>query len=290
MFGVSNSVYLLGIGAGLLSAILFGAGDYFVGDVASKTSVFASTAIAYIFEFLLMGSLLVSQNDFGTTTENGKTLLIAILGNIGFLAFVFGLAKGKVSIVAPLAALLQLVVPLILSIFVDSKTLSLLTWCGILISVVAIIFITITKEDDLSKKKSTLISIFAGTASGLFFSLWLTGITRVQTPIIMRVFLLSVPATIAAIIYLSIKRQTIKPVLKQIHIIAISSTGYMFGIFLFDFSENRVSLLISTLLIGLVPGVTIVLARIKKNENISRFQYFGFLLALLGVGVIALGS
>ena len=284
-----NNLYLLGIGAGLLAAIFFGAGDYYVGDVASKSSVFASTAVAYIFEFLLMGSLLIFQNDYGTTSENTKTLLIAICGNLGFLAFVFGLAKGKISIVAPLAAVLQLVVPLVLSIFVDDKTLSFLTWLGIAVSVFAIVFISLSK-DDSTPKKSTLLSIFAGTASGLFFSLWLTGLTKVDTPIIMRVFLLSVPATIAAVIYLSVKRKTIAPVLKHIHVIAISSTGYMIGIYLFDFAESRVSLLISTLLIGLVPGVTIVLAHFKKNELISKYQYFGFFLAVLGIATIALGA
>lgn len=290
MFAISNSTYLIGIAAGLLAALLFGSGDFFIGDVASKTTVFASTAIAYIFEFCLMGSLLIFQKDFGTTIENGKTLAIAVCGNLGFLAFVFGLAKGKISIVAPLAAVLQLVVPLILSIFVDNKTLSILTWTGIGISVIAIVFITLTKDEDLNKKKSTLLSIFAGTASGLFFSLWLTGLTKVETPIIMRIFLLSIPATIAAFIYLVFKHKTIKPVLKHFHIIAMSSTGYMCGIWLFDFSENRVSLLISTLLIGLVPGATIVLARIKKNETISKYQYFGFFLAIAGIGAIALGA
>ncbi|MBP9115924.1 MAG: EamA family transporter [Acidimicrobiia bacterium] len=291
MLAVLDSTYVFGIGAGIFAAILFGSGDFYVGHVASKSSVFASTAVAYIFEFCLLGTLLFFQKDYGTIGENNKTLLVAISGNIGFLTFVYGLAKGRISIVAPLAAILQLVFPLIFSIFVDNKTLSRLTWLGIMVSIIAIIFITITKEPEDSKiKNSTKLSIFAGTISGLCFSLWLTGISKVETPIITRIFILSIPACIVGTIYLLVKRDTIKPVLKYVHIIVISSTGYMCGIWFFNFSERRVSLIISALLIGLVPAVTIILAKIKNDEHISKNQYYGFILAIIGIGVIALGS
>ena len=64
----------------------------------------------------------------------------------------------------------------------------------------------------------------------------------------------------------------------------------MCGIWFFNFSERRVSLIISALLIGLVPAVTIILAKIKNDEHISKNQYYGFILAIIGIGVIALGS
>ena len=62
MLAVANSTYIVGLGAGLLAAIFFGGADYFVGVVAEKSSVFASAAIAYIFEFFLVGSLFVFKN------------------------------------------------------------------------------------------------------------------------------------------------------------------------------------------------------------------------------------
>lgn len=287
---ISNT-YLIGIVAGIAAAIVFGSADFYVGDVAEKSSVFASTALAYIFEFFLVGSIAIFQDEFGAASENGKMLAFALAGNIGFISFVYGLAKGKISIVAPLSAVLQLVIPLILSVFIDKDSLSTITWVGIIVSVIAILFISIVKEDDDIKiKKSVLISIFAGVVSGLCLSLSLTGVSRVDSPIFSRIFIASIPATVIGTIYLIIKRNSVKPVLKYKYIIIISSTAYMIGIWLFDYSENRISLLISTLLIGLVPAATIILARIKKNEHITKFQYLGFAIAMIGILFIAIGS
>lgn len=144
MLAAIDSTYLLGIGAGLLAAFLLGSGDFFVGTVAEKSSVFASTAIAYIFEFFLMGTILLFVGDYGTVAENTKTLGVAVAGNLGFLIFITGLAKGKVSVVAPIAGVLQLFLPLILSVFIDHETLSLITWVGIAISLIAIIFVSLS--------------------------------------------------------------------------------------------------------------------------------------------------
>jgi drug/metabolite transporter (DMT)-like permease len=291
MFSSISNTYLIGLGAGILAAIFFGAADFYVGIVAEKSSILASTAIAYILEFSVFGTFLFFQDEYGAAAENGKMLAVALAGNIGFLVFIYGLAKGRTSIVAPIAALLQLVIPLLLTVFIDQETLSMITWIGIIVSVIAVLFISIVKEDNASKiKKSVSISVLSGVIAGLCFSVFLTGISRVDTPISVRIFIAAVPAAILGAVYLASKRETIKPVMKYKNIILISSAGYMLAIWLFDYSENRVSLLISTLLIGLVPATTIILARLKKNEEITRLQYIGFAIALLGIVFLALGS
>lgn len=281
-----NNLYILGIGAGLLSALLLGGGDYFAGDIAGKTNTYISIFMVYIIECLVMGTIVLAQGDFGYGGENFKMFLASISGNLGFIVLIYGLSKGKISVVATISGVMQLVVPLIFSLYVDKDVISTLTWVGIAIALISIFFISFAKHED-EKSKSLSFSIITGIVSGLALSVFVTGIVKIETTVSLRLLITAMPAAVAGAVYFLFKRSDFKNGMKHIVPVVLVAIAYLIGLWALSYSGHHVSLFISTLLISLIPAVTVVLAKFHKNELISRIQYFGF--ALAGIGVITIG-
>ena len=128
----------LAVACGLGSALAWGAGD-FVGGLASRRS---SALIVVLFSQLVGGGLLL-----GLAVALGGNLpparqmvfgaLAGVFGVLGLVGLYEGLAQGRMGLVAPLSAVVTVLVPLLFSLVVEGFP-GWLRMVGFAIAVVAV--------------------------------------------------------------------------------------------------------------------------------------------------------
>ena len=101
----------------IISAALFGAGDFFGGLASRRTGIFSVIAIAHLiglFVILLVAPFMADQfllDDFF------RGALAGILGLIGIALIFHALQRGPMTIVAPITSIASAVIPVTLIFF-----------------------------------------------------------------------------------------------------------------------------------------------------------------------------
>ena len=294
MYLASSSSIFVGVFAALVSMVIFGLGDFGGGELGKKINPFTFLAAIYTIEIPLLFMAMVFTSSYGLLYNNLWLFSIGIIGTIGYGAIIFGLTRGYVSIVMPLAGLVALVVPAVASILIGETT-SYLVWVGIAIAIVAIIFVTrVTEPDHHESKKEHRImarfSIAMGVVAGLATGIYFVGLDQIDSPIIPKLFYLQLFGFIAGIYYLAVNRKSRTNFRKYFFLIAALAVAYQLGQMLFPFASEKTSLAVTNVLVNLYPAVTIAMAKIINKEQTNQIQNIGFVFALVGVVCVSIGA
>lgn len=154
--------------AGLVGALAFGTGDFCGGRAAIQLNGLCVVAIAQVTSAATGLSIFHASS---AALPVGRAQSLAILAGAFHVTAVYflyqGMARGRISVVAPIAAVVGIAVPVVTDmVFVDN--VAFVHLAGILIAVAAILLITDNEPNAEVGDASTLsISIRHGALSGL---------------------------------------------------------------------------------------------------------------------------
>jgi drug/metabolite transporter (DMT)-like permease len=269
----------------LSSAFFWGAGDFSGGLASKRTSAYTVVGLSQFISLLilLIGVFLVAPEPFSTQAAFWGGIA-GICGASGLVALYSGLARGPMGVVAPLTAVIAAVVPVVFSIF-QSGLPPVSDSLGILVALVAVW--TISSGDSLAKLNlnDLVLPLLAGLGFGAFFILIATA--SQETTIWPLVFARSSSVLFILLVGMLLSKVEI-PQRGQIPIIALAGIFDTGGNIFYILATRFGRLDIAAVLSSLYPAATVFLAWIILKERLTMSQWFGVVLVILAVGLIAI--
>lgn len=279
----------------LLTAVVFGTGDFFGGLATKRASVLQVVAGSHLIGLVSVTILAPFVADAFTWMDFGLGMIGGIAGGLGVALLYRGLAQGPMAVVAPTTAITSAVVPSFWGVATGDR-LGWLAWLGVALALVAIGLISTAVDESGARITPRVIveSLLAGAGFGSFFIfLDLTSEETTPWPIVgsrtMTSFVL-----VILLLFLSRSRSetTTKP-----SPINRTTAGLIVATGIFDTAANVLFLLATntglltlvSVLSSLYPAATVVLARVVLAERMSRLQIAGFFAALIATALIAAG-
>ncbi len=272
---------------GLLTAITYGAADFFAAIATRKVRVVVVTALASFtgLLFLLAVSPIIgtkfSEEAFFWGLMGGFSSVIALL------ALYASLALGPISIVSPLGALVSAIVPAVIGVAFMGESFSLLGWLAIALALIAVVLVGFVPSEhvELPKPRAIILAIVAGTGIGLA----ITALARsphdsgIAPIIVMRATATVLLGTIVLIGLLRGQKAAAsnEPLTRKIWFTvagagALDATANIF----FTLASRSGSLTVTGVLTALYPLGTILLARLVLKEHVAGIQKIGIALTL----------
>lgn len=262
---------------GLLSALTWGAAD-FGGGLASKRTnsygvVIGSHTIS-LSAFLLLALLLKEPVPplrdwlFGTAA--------GLAGGIGLMLLYRALAEGKMSIVAPVSALVAAAIPVIVT-GLNQGLPKDLTLLGFLLALSAVWLLSSGDAITQIRIKELGLPLTAGIVFGLFFIL-LHHASRMA--ILWPVVATRIGSIAGLLAYTSLNHLSWIPTRRRWSLLAFIGIIDATGTACYALSARLGRMDIAAVLGSLYPGATVLLAWVFLKERISRIQSLGILLAL----------
>jgi drug/metabolite transporter (DMT)-like permease len=270
---------------GLASAASWGAGDFSGGLAAKRSSVYSVVIISQLVGGICLGGLaLLFSEPFPDSTDLLYGSAAGIAGVIGLVALYRGLAVGHMGVVAPVAAVVSAVVPVIVSLFIEGLP-GLQQIIGFGLAAVAIWLLSGGNGEASVRMQDLGLPVVAGLGFGLFFIL----IDRVSDGSVFWPLVAARVASIALLlIFVLLTRQAVKPNVRQLPIIALAGVFDSGGNAFFALATQLGRLDISAVLSSLYPATTVILAWFILKERLMSRQWGGVVTALIAVVLIAL--
>ena len=269
---------------GLLSALTWGAGDFNGGLAAKRSNPYGVVAVAHIISLVLLlllipiiGEPVPPLRDWLWGGAAGFT------GAIGLLLLYRALAEGRMSIAAPVSALLAVALPVVVGVFIEGNPGA---WAllGFILALTAVWLVS--GGEGMSIRFDELRQPFiAGIAFGSFFIC----LERAsQTSLLWPLVAIRIVSVTSMLGYAVITRQAWIPKRESLIPIILSSVLDTVGNAAYALSARTGRLDIAAVLGSLYPGATVLLAWVFLKENISRVQTFGIFLALGAIVLLTL--
>ncbi|WP_395111251.1 EamA family transporter [Actinomadura sp. SCN-SB] len=295
-------VTLLALGA----ALAYGAADFLGGAVARKSTALKALAwcVPVGLAVVLTSAVLVGGRFTGDSLAWGFGGGVA--GGTGLVTFYRALARGPMSVVAPISALASSVLPVAVGALrgerLDSTVLA-----GVLLCLVAIGLVSMENNDpgahasrDAGQGRwprwldsGPLMAGVSGACFGVFFimlkaagdggGLWPLVAARIGTLLVIGVAMLAV---------LRLRgRDTAPPVRGRLLVgLALLSGTLDAGANVLYFVAAQQGLLsLAAVLTSLYPAITVLLARIAYSERLRAVQRLGLAVAVAGVALVTIG-
>ena len=269
---------------GLASAFSWGIGD-FAGGLASRKvgayrAVMYGEAIGLIFAFIAIPFV---NEPFPDSHTLKWSIAAGIVGTIGLLAFFEAMRLGRISIVAPLSALIGAIIPVLVGSFLEGTPQSGVLF-GFALALIAVVLISREKDEGESKASTHLyLPILAGTAFGLYFVFMNEASENlVIGPLITARF----SGMLSIALYLLFKRESFRIEAGSWQLLTINGLFDVGGNLFYILAAQAGRLDISAVLSSLYPGMTVFLAWLILKEKLQITQWIGILLALIAIILI----
>ncbi len=274
------------IGYGLASAISWGAGD-FSGGLASKRNhvygvVLVSQLVGAIF---LVGAALLLAEPVPSSLDLVYGGVAGIGGTIGLAALYRGLANGRMGIVAPVAAVVTAIWPVMVSILIEGApaTVQLL---GFGLALLAVWLISARNGKSVEIRPGELgLAVLAGTGFGVFLIL----IDRVNAGTILWPLAAARAASISMLLIVVALTSPLQklPSAAGLPVIILAGVFDAVGNVFFALATQTGRLDVAAILASLYPAATIALAWLILKERLLPQQWGGVAAALLAIVLIS---
>jgi drug/metabolite transporter (DMT)-like permease len=270
------------------AALGFGTGDFFGGMAAKRVHGLTVAAISQGVGAVGIGLyLLLVPADEVTLRVVLVGATAGVCGGSGLAAFFEALAKGSMSVVAPLTAVIAAVIPVGAGLALGERP-SALTLLGVALAIPAIALVSREPSHHPApmSRNILLLAVFAGVAFSLFVILiGRTGEGSGVVPLL--------AARCASVPFLSAvglaSRRLARPPAAVLPHMTVSGLLDIASNVLFLEAARRGLLVIASVVMSLYPAMTVVLAGIFLHERLARIQLAGLAVAGLAVTLVALG-
>jgi drug/metabolite transporter (DMT)-like permease len=277
----------MGILLGLLAALCYGVSDFAAGVGGRRAS---SEAVAILSQPIsLIGAIvavLVVRADSPTLPTHAWGASAGIGSGLGTLALYRGLTVGRMSVVAPVSAVLAAALPAIVGI-ATGDSLSPLRLSGLVLALPGIALVSRQASGQQVTAHSGIAEgLLAGVGfAGLFIALARAGTSSGAWPLVPAQAIAVVTVLIAGF-GLGSPGGTWKPAWWPAVITGVLGGGANLA---YLASTGAGQLSVVAVLTSLYPAVTIVLARGLLHEHWARVQVVGLSLSAVAVGLISVG-
>jgi drug/metabolite transporter (DMT)-like permease len=272
-----------GVGAGLLSAMSFGAGD-FAGAVAARRAgalavVAGAHAIGLVALLLATAWVRPAVPDLSAVTVG---LLAGIAGAVGLAALYRGMALGSMGLVTALSGVGSLAIPLTVGALLGAE-IGALQLVGVACAAGAGAAASGASRGELGRQALAL-SALAAVSFGAWYVL-IDVAARGGDPLWALVFSRAASATCAAAFAIGRVERRRYP----LRIVAAAGVFDVGGNAFYVVARDLLPIGLAAALTGLYPIVTMLLARILIGERLPRLGQVGVALAILGIVLISVG-
>jgi drug/metabolite transporter (DMT)-like permease len=272
----------------LASAVVYGAADFLGGLASRRTSVFGVVALSQVVGLAALLALLpwlggpVEGADLAWGAASG------LAGAGGLVVFFRALARGVMSVIAPVTAVTAAAVPVLVGLLYGN---TIGGWAAVGIGLALMAVVLVSAEGGLSALRSArpaalAPALVAGSLFGLFFVL----LDRTSTDSGLTPLVAARIASVALVVVLALAgRQPLRVTRPALPLVAVSGLGDMSANALFLLATQADGqLAITGVLASLYPVTTVVLAQLVLRERLVGAQVAGLLSAVGAVVLITL--
>lgn len=269
---------------GLLSALTWGAADFSGGLAVKRSNPYGVVAVAHSLSLLLLLILALASGEPLPPLHDwlwGGAAGLA--GSVGLTLLYRALAEGRMSVAAPVSALMAALLPVLVGLLQDGSP-GAWALAGFVLALVAVWLVSggeglFIRFDDLRQPA------IAGITFGVFFIF----IERAsQTALLWPLIAVRIVSTGAMLGYALLTRQDWLPKRESLVPVLLSSLLDTLGNAFYALSARLGRLDVAAVLGALYPGATVLLAWIFLKERILRLQAVGILLALSAIILLTL--
>ena len=279
---------MLAVSLALIACLSWGTSGFLAGI---KSRVMPVLTLLVFSSIAGLGAFIISVAVRGVSLPRDPNLLFAVLGGAagigGLYCFYRGLAVGAISVVVPVSALC-VILPVITGLL-RGEVLHLIQGLGMVIAVGGGVLVSLEKSTIAKKKRlaaGAMPAIGAALGFGTFFvvmdlagsvdPLWAAMVSRLSY------FLFLLPA----VLY---KRPTLK--IKANHLPVVFAIGILDGTAAFSYTVATTKGMLSlvSVISSLYPAVSVILAALILKERLRGYQFYGVVLAILGIALISAG-
>lgn len=277
----------MAIALSLLAALSYGAADYVGGFVSKRNDVLRVVLISQVFGTVPLLLVFPLLND-GVLSTGALWWGCAagVSGGAGVVLLYRGLARGRMSVVAPITSVEAAVVPVLFGLLTGERP-GAWSLFGVVVALFAVALVSSSAETSAAEGMSGIPeAIGAGLAFGIFFIvLDQAGDNAGMWPI------LSMRGTSLALVAVALfgTRTKLAPAPGTLWGIALSGILDVAANVLYLLSTQQGLLSLVAVITSMYPAATVVLARILLKERLTKNQLVGLGLAAVGVTLIALG-
>jgi drug/metabolite transporter (DMT)-like permease len=279
----------MGVVLALLSAVCFGSSDFAAGWGGRRSDPSAITAIA---QPLGLVAAAIAVIIFSARSPTPHVLwwgaLSGIGSGVGTISLYRGLAVARMSVVAPLSAVLTAALPALAGL-VLGEHLTVVAWAGIAIAMPAIVLVSVQPGGGHGSRRAGIVT---GLAAGAGFALLFIALDRAGTSA--GAWPLLPGQAVAAIMVLAwatpVRNRPSRKAWSRAWRIGVAA-GVLSGIanLLYLAATGAGQLAVVAVMTALYPAVTVVLARVILHERWSRLQVIGLAAAAVAVAAISIG-
>ncbi len=270
---------------GLASALSWGAGDFVGGYAARRANAYTvvlATQILGIIVFPVMA--VVFSEDMPSLDNLIWGGFSGFFGAAGLIALYVGLARGKMSIVAPIAAVISLIIPVIYSAFYEGMP-SLFKVMGFVFAFIGIWLIASMGAGSNLKLKDLEYPFLAGILFGLFF----ISIDRFSSSAIYWPLTVSrITALLMLAGFMMCTKNGCRPSSGALAVVVLAAFFNTGGSALFALASGAGRLDVASILASLSPAVTVLLACVLLKEHIALRQWSGVIAVLFAIVLISM--
>jgi drug/metabolite transporter (DMT)-like permease len=271
---------------GGISSLLYGFADFLGGEGAKRAPAAAIVLWAGVLSFPL---ILVVALIVGGDADISDYLLGAaagMAGAVGLVSLFAGLGRGQAAAVAPTAAAVAAVLPVVVAV-IEGERPSILAWAGVLVAIPAIVLSAWVADPGESLRGSVGYGLAAGLGFGGFTAI--IGLTDDASNLLP--LITSRASTMGVVLVL-----TALGVWRLVGF-GESPRFLVAGNAILDVSGNVAlllavragSLALAAVAASFYPAVTVLMARLVNGEHLRARQISGIALTVLAMSAIALG-
>ena len=272
----------------LTSAAVYGAADFLGGLASRKTSVFGVVALSQVVGLAALLALLPWLGGPVDGADLAWGAAAGLAGAAGLVLFFRTLARGVMSVIAPVTAVTAAAVPVLVGLLGGDR-IRVGAALGIALALVAVVLVS--AEGGLSalraaRATSLAPALAAGTAFGLFFVM----LDRTSEEAGLTTLVAARLASLAlAVVLALVTRQSLRVNRASLPLVAVSGVGDMTANALFLLATQADGqLAITGVLASLYPVSTVVLAQLLLRERLAGAQVAGLGTAAAAVVLISL--
>lgn len=278
----------MGVFLSLLTAAMFGTGDFFGGLAGRRIRVLHVLAVSHLVGLvgITIASLLLADRFVAVDLAWG-----ALAGSSGFVGLGLlyrGLARGPMGVVAPLTAITSAAVPAAWGVLVNGDALSGAAWLGVGCALAAIALVSWAPTQGQPVTGAVVAeALAAGAGFGfMFIVLDQTDPSSAPWPIVGGRLLTGG----CLFLWFTARRRQLVPADPTTRRLLVGLGAFDTGSnALFLYAADAGSLTIAAVLSSLYPVSTVLLARGVLGERLNGGQQAGLVAALAGAALIAVG-
>ncbi len=272
----------------LASAAVYGASDFLGGLASRRASVFGVVALSQAVGLVALLALLPWLGGPAGTADLAWGAAAGLAGATGLVIFFRTLARGTMSVVAPVTAVTAAAVPVLGGLLAGNN---IAPWAAVGIGLALVAAVLVSAEGGLSALRAArpaklAPALVAGGAFGLFFVLLdRTSADSGLTPLVAT----RLASVVLVVAIAAAGRQSLRVGRPALPIVALSGVGDMSANALFLVATQQDGqLAIIGVLASLYPVSTVVLAQLVLRERLAAVQVTGLGTAVAAVVLITL--